>query len=93
MGLFDLLVEIDDICESHNIEYYLSGGAALGALRCGRFLPWDDDIDLFITRDNWHKLRDLIDQNPEMLPENRDLVCFENTEIINRLINFNNAFR
>ena len=79
MGLFDLLVEIDDICESHDIEYYLSGGAALGALRCGRFLPWDDDIDLFITRENWHKLRDLIDQNPEILPENRDLVCFENT--------------
>lgn len=77
--LFGLLLEVNDLCEEHGIEYYLIGGAALGALRNGSFLPWDDDIDLFITRDNWYKLYDLITENPDVLPENRKLVCFENS--------------
>lgn len=77
-NLFKLLIEIDDICNEHDIDYCLAGGTALGAIRNQCFLPWDDDIDLYITRDNWIKLRDLIDQHPEILPENRNLVCIEN---------------
>lgn len=74
-----MLLEVKSICETNDIEFYLIGGAALGALRNGTFLPWDDDIDLFITRDNWNKLYELISDNPDVLPENRKLVCFENT--------------
>ncbi|WP_406535724.1 LicD family protein [Methanobrevibacter sp.] len=80
-GLFELLVEIDEICKANDIEYYLAGGAALGALRCGGFLPWDDDIDLFITRKNWRKLYDLINDNDDILPDDRDLVCMEDSEL------------
>lgn len=79
-NLFKLLIELDDICNKYNIDYFLSGGTALGAVRNQCFLPWDDDIDLFITRDNWKKLYDLVSNNPDVLPENRDLVCIENTE-------------
>ncbi|MBE6511749.1 MAG: LicD family protein [Methanobrevibacter olleyae] len=78
--LFDLLVEIDDICKENNIDYCIGGGAALGAIRNNGFLPWDDDIDLHITRSNWEKLYNLISENPEILPKNRDLVCMENTK-------------
>ena len=74
-----MLLEVKSICETNDIEFYLIGGAALGALRNGTFLPWDDNIDLFITRDNWNKLYELISDNPDVLPENRKLVCFENT--------------
>ena len=59
-NLFKLLLELDDICNEYNIDYFLSGGTALGAIRNQCFLPWDDDIDLFITRDNWKKLYELI---------------------------------
>lgn len=64
----------------NGIEYYLAAGAALGALRFDSFLPWDDDIDLLITRENWRKLYDLISQNEDILPENRNLVCMENSK-------------
>lgn len=77
-NLFQLLIELDDICNKYDIDYCLAGGTALGALRNQCFLPWDDDIDLYITRDNWIKLRDLIEANPEVLPENRNFVCMEN---------------
>lgn len=77
-NLFNLLIEIDDICSQYDIDYCLAGGTALGAIRNHCFLPWDDDIDLYITRDNWTKLFDLIDQHPEVLPENRNFVCIEN---------------
>ena len=78
--LFGLLIELDDICRENDIDYFLSGGTALGAIRNQCFLPWDDDIDLFITRDNWNKLYDLVTNHPEVLPENRDLICIENTK-------------
>lgn len=73
-GLLTLLKEFDAICKKHNITYYLEGGSLLGAVRHKGFLPWDDDIDLSITRDNFQKLLSVID---EELPDNRELFCYE----------------
>jgi len=73
-GLLTLLKEFDAICRKHDITYYLEGGSLLGAVRHKGFLPWDDDIDLSITRDNFQKLLSVID---EELPENRELYCYE----------------
>ena len=60
-NLLKLLKEIDAICKKHDITYYLAGGTALGAVRNNGFLPWDDDMDLYITRENWKKLEKVID--------------------------------
>ncbi len=60
-NLLKLLKEIDEICKKHDITYYLAGGTALGAVRNNGFLPWDDDMDLYITRENWKKLEKVID--------------------------------
>ena len=76
--LFTLLCEVDDICRQNDITYYLAAGCALGAVRHGGFLPWDDDVDVYITRDNWKKLRTIIYDN---LPENRGFVCEEDTPL------------
>lgn len=76
-NLYKMLIEIDEICKKHNIIYYLAGGTALGAVRNQGFLPWDDDIDLYMTRSNWLKLRDVL---KEEIPEHRKIITNENTD-------------
>lgn len=56
--ILEIAVYIDDFCEAHNINYCLMGGSALGAKRHGGFIPWDDDLDIFMTPDNYEKFRD-----------------------------------
>lgn len=92
-NLLTMLHEIDGICKKHGIEYYLAGGTALGAVRAGGFLPWDDDVDLYITRDNWNRLVKVMEK--ELLPH-RDFVCVENDDKycnpIGRYVNTNTTF-
>lgn len=62
--LFNLVLvkEIDEICRKYGIEYYLAGGSVIGVLRHKGFIPWDDDMDLYMTRDNWIKFREAFDK-------------------------------
>lgn len=50
---------IDEFCTSNQIEYCLMGGSALGAVRHKGFIPWDDDLDVFMTPDNYEVFRSL----------------------------------
>lgn len=52
----ELLIYFKKFCENHNIDFYLSGGSCLGAVRHNGFIPWDDDIDLLMKRDDYERL-------------------------------------
>lgn len=63
----DVLAEIDRICKAHDIKYYADWGSFLGAVRHGGFVPWDDDLDICMLRDDYVKFRAVCDAE---LPEN-----------------------
>ena len=53
---------IHEFCKENNIDYCIMGGSALGAVRHGGFIPWDDDLDIFMTPTNYYKFRELFNQ-------------------------------
>ena len=54
--LLELLKKFDEICVDNDIEYSIGFGTMLGAIRHKGFIPWDDDVDILITRQNFEKL-------------------------------------
>lgn len=56
--ILEIAVYIDKLCKDNHIEYCLMGGSALGAKRHGGFIPWDDDLDIFMTPNNYEKFRE-----------------------------------
>lgn len=72
--LLGILRAFDSICRKYDIEYFLTGGSALGAIRHNGFIPWDDDIDLGMTRPMWDRLRPHLETE---LPEGLVLVDYK----------------
>ena len=52
--LYGMLEKVCFLLDKYNIDYMLSGGTLLGAIRHGGFIPWDDDVDIMMTRDCHH---------------------------------------
>lgn len=56
--LYSMLVDIDEVCRASDIEYTLSGGTCLGSIRHQGFIPWDDDIDINLNRNDYQAFID-----------------------------------
>ena len=51
----NLLQKFQQICDENNLTYYLVGGGLIGALRHGGFIPWDDDLDIDMPREDYDR--------------------------------------
>lgn len=64
---FKILLKIDDICKELGLTYFLAYGTLLGAIRHKGFIPWDDDIDIMMYRNDYETLIQYFDEHKERL--------------------------
>lgn len=69
MGMLD---DIKRVCDKHNIKWGISGGCALGAIRHKGFIPWDDDVDIYFSREEFEKFRSIY---PKEKKEQYEFLC------------------
>lgn len=78
-----MLLRFAKFCEEHNIAWSLSGGSLLGAIRHKGFIPWDDDIDLCLSRPNYEYLvENFRDDKLKLIAFERDNFLFPFARII-----------
>ena len=72
-----VLFEIDRICEKHGIRYFADWGSVLGAVRHGGYVPWDDDLDVCMLRDDYTRFREVA---PAELPPEFEIQDYASKE-------------
>ena len=67
--LMYIMDDIDRVCRKHGLRYTLTGGSMLGAIRHKGFIPWDDDMDIRMLRDDFEKFKVIYDKE-----KNKDFI-------------------
>lgn len=78
---------IDNVCKKYDLEYWLFAGSLLGAVRHGGFIPWDDDFDVQLTRNDYNKLIEVLPKEIERFDYLKD-----NSSLIKLIEGENNYF-
>lgn len=69
-----ILIEVDKVCRRLGIRYTISSGTLLGAVRHGGFIPWDDDVDIAMLREDYNKF---LAQGQRLMPNNMFIQTYE----------------
>ena len=83
--LLNVLEDFITICEENKIEYFCGFGTALGAIRHQGFIPWDDDLDVLMFRDEYYKFHEIMNNKNEKY----ELLSFENEGFFRFLVKLN----
>lgn len=70
-----MLEYVDQFCRNNNISYWITSGTLLGAVRHKGYIPWDDDIDIGMKREDYNKFMKLFNGN---LDSRYSFKCYEN---------------
>lgn len=65
--ILEVMKYIDKLCRENGITYFIMGGTALGAVRHGGFIPWDDDLDIFMTPQEYKKFKAVFEKEKNSL--------------------------
>ena len=60
--LLSMFLDVKEVCDKHNIPLFLCGGSSLGAVRHKGFIPWDDDLDLSMTRTDYNHFQEIFEE-------------------------------
>lgn len=60
--LLSVMKDVDKICRENNIKYFLHAGTLLGAINHGGFIPWDDDVDITMFREEYEKFCSILEK-------------------------------
>ena len=63
LKILEIMKYIDQLCRNNGITYFIMGGTALGAVRHGGFIPWDDDLDIFMTPSEYAKFKTVFESD------------------------------
>ena len=89
---FEIFKTFISICEKYGIEYHMTGGSLIGLVRHKGFIPWDDDIDVLMTRKEYNRFLDVADKE---VPDSMYLSRFETPGhiwLVPRIIDRNTRF-
>ncbi len=73
--ILDIMKDIDKVCKKHHINYCLTGGSTLGAVLYKGFIPWDDDMDIAMMREDYEKFLKVAVKDLD--PDKYVVHCFE----------------
>lgn len=87
--IFNIMCKVHDICVENGIEYSLCGGSMIGAVREKGFIPWDDDMDIFMTMKNYNKFIQVAknyqdDKIEIILPRSRKGVYYSFIKVVDK---------
>ena len=75
LRILNNLMAVDKVCREHGLRYYIYDGTMLGAVRHKGFIPWDDDLDIAMPREDYEEF--ILHAN-EWLEQPYEFICMEN---------------